>query len=226
MTLYLIGGGSPELQSPITQMAFKDATRALYWPFASSETDILGAEDWFVSSLRQQGITVPVEAWLTTDGHEPGELEQFDLLYLGGGSPTRLGTQLATDAWIEAVRHWVREGGTYVGDSAGALEVCEWLTIAASLEDEPKSVGMPGLGLIEGFSLLPHSDTFPAGSAQQFSSTHDIPVIEVPENTAAVIPGDCSHPSIETGTIRSLGVGVASIVAPDGTKTAVPPLAV
>ncbi len=224
MALYLMGGGSPELQRPITAAVFEGAKNVLYLPFASSPGDIGGAEAWFKGTLRDAGVQAPLTSWKTFDGHSPEELEGFDLVYVGGGSPGRVGVELDKPGWREALAGWAESGGTYFGDSAGALAACGPMDIAAGLDDDPLSVGAQGLGLLEGFSIVPHSDVFPADAASAWAREHGVEVLEIPEGAAVFIPEGVSRPSIQGGSLRALGTGGATLVKPDGSREPVPAL--
>ena len=222
MALYLMGGGSPELQRPVTTAVFEGAENALYLPFASSPKDIDGAQAWFKGTLRDAGVQTALTTWKTFDGHSPEELEDFDLVYVGGGSPGRVAKELDKPGWRQALVRWVKSGRTYFGDSAGALAACGPMDVAAGLDDDPLSVGARGLGLLQDLSIIPHSDVFPAGAAAAWAGEHGVEVLEIPEGAAVAIPEGVSRPSVQEGSLRALGTGGVALVRPDGSREPVP----
>lgn len=219
-----MGGGSPELQRPVTAYVFEGAKNALYLPFASSPEDIDGAESWFTGTLRDAGIETLVQTWKTFDGHSPSELQDFDIIYVGGGSPGRVAKELDKQGWRQAMRSWVLAGGTYFGDSAGALAACGPMDVAAGLDDDPLSVGAEGLGLLEGLTIIPHSDVFPAEAAELHAKDKGVRVIQIPEGAAVVIPEGISRPRVGDGSLHALGTGGVAVVSPDGSSKPVPQL--
>jgi cyanophycinase len=116
----------------------------------------------------------------------PGVLPEFDLLFIGGGSPSTLLDCLSgTPLWQDALEQWTRGAGI-AGSSAGAMVLC-----AHSLVPEP-GVDMPtrwsrGMGPISGFGLAVHASGRPPEWSQLVSQTAPVPVIGMDDATGLIL---------------------------------------
>lgn len=118
----------------------------LYWPFALPPELIPGAESWLQAALVDLGIEAQVTAWTSPLQHDPHELNECDLLFVGGGLTSRLVEPVKDANLFEHVRPFITAGGRYYGGSAGALLPCAVVTVAAMLEDDPRASGMKDSG--------------------------------------------------------------------------------
>lgn len=62
----------------------------VYWPFALPDERVSRAPEWLRDSLGDQGIQAEVDAWLSPEGHTLAELQTADLLFVGGGTTSKL----------------------------------------------------------------------------------------------------------------------------------------
>ena len=108
-----------------------------------------------------------------------------------------------------AARAFVWSGGRYYGGSAGAILAFERITVAALVDDDPAAHGMPGLGLLTGWSVLPHADTLHPRTAA--------PVCEVLGDDLLVLPEDGGAVFVD-GVMRPLGSGHVEVLSRDGTR--------
>src|SRR5439155_22807477 len=92
--LYLAGGGTPRQEENVWRAAFAGVCQVLYWPFALPDDRIPGAPDWFRNGLAELGIEVEVDPWSSLAGHDPAELAAADLIFVGGGPPSKLASHL------------------------------------------------------------------------------------------------------------------------------------
>jgi peptidase E len=209
VTLYLAGGGSYSQEALVWREAFSDITRAVYWPFALPDNRIPEATSWLHTALHDLGITVHIDIWPSLDQHSPGDLRPYDLLFVGGGTTSKLAAHIQTHHFEQAVIDFVTNGGVYLGGSAGAILACDEITIASLIEDDPAARGMAGLGLVHGLSVYPHADTYSADPAQLARELgHD--VIALPE---------ASGVAIRDGELRAIGPGTIRLLTDGGHPT-------
>lgn len=173
MTIYLGGGGSAAQESQVWQRALRDVDRFLYWPFALPDHMVVGAEEWLTSSLRELAIDVEVETWESLAGHSPDELAPFDLLFVGGGSTSKLAQHIRDHEFEAAIHRYLEGGGHYYGGSAGAVLAVDSIDIAALVDNDPDAAGVKGLGLIRGVSILPHANFFSSERQQELLANLD-----------------------------------------------------
>ncbi len=207
MTIYLGGGGSAAQESQVWKCALRGADRVLYWPFALPDHMLAGAEEWLTSSLRELGINMEVETWESLTGHSPDELAPFDLLFVGGGSTSKLAQHIRDHEFEAAIHRYLEGGGTYYGGSAGAVFAADSIDIAALVDNDPDAAGVKGLGLIRGVSILPHADLFPLGKQQETARTLGQGVLLLPENSGVMYDGTALH---------AIGPGEVYFMAPSG----------
>lgn len=206
MTIYLAGGGSHTQEALVWREAFSGITHAVYWPFALPDDRIPGAEAWLRNALRDLDINVNIDMWPSLAERSPAELESYELLFVGGGTTSKLAAHVQAYGFTQPVIDFVAGGGGYLGGSAGAILACDAITIAALIEDDPAARGMAGLGLVPGLSVYPHADTFSADPAQLARELgHD--VIALPE---------ASGVAIRDGEMRAIGPGTVRLITDGG----------
>jgi len=180
--VFLAGGGSPQQEELVWREAFSGARSVAYWPFALPEQQAAGAADWLRTALAELRIETEVEPWTTLDGHRAADLDHVDLLFVGGGSTSRLSQHIRDHGFTDVVREFVGSGGRYYGGSAGAVLACGSIAIAAFADgDEACQELSEGLGLVAGVSVLPHANTFSRQQWRAFAEMVDEPVLAVPE---------------------------------------------
>ncbi|MFG1704196.1 Type 1 glutamine amidotransferase-like domain-containing protein [Nonomuraea sp. M3C6] len=120
-------------------------------------------------------------------------VERARYILLAGGRPGPLTRILdGTPVWRAIVAAW-KAGAVLAGESAGSMALTG--RIVASLEEEPAADGLsyswnrPGLGLLPGLRVVPHSDT----TKGQYMLTSllactptNVPIVAVPEHAAVV----------------------------------------
>lgn len=156
-------------------------------------------------SLGAEAMLVPM---LDSSEATPERLpEDFDVLFLGGGDPSRLISALAgTTLWSEAVDRW-RGGTTLAGSSAGAMALCEDCLLPERGADVP-TVWSRGLGPLKGMALAVHASSRPERWLEDVSSRAPCPVVVLDDGVGILLrPG--SPP-------RAAGSGGISVAGPVG----------
>ncbi len=187
--------------------AFAGASRVLYWPFALPSERIPGASSWLRDALHELSIVVDLSTWKDLGEHHTDELSHFDLLFVGGGTTSKLASHIEEHRFGDAVRGFLEAGGTYYGGSAGAVLSCAEITLASQIEDDPRAAGMPGLGLVQGISVLPHADKYARARARDLADSLGQDVLALPEAAGVAI---VDH------TVRAIGPDIVRLVAPGG----------
>lgn len=113
-------------------------------------------------------------------------LRRARLLVLPGGSPARLLRALQESGAAEVVGALLREGGTVLGASAGAMVLCAWTVLP-----EHGLQVVPGLGVVPDALVVPHwsggrADWLAAVEAAVPPSTV---VLGLPEQSGIVLQG-------------------------------------
>lgn len=115
-------------------------------------------------------------------------LAQADLVYLSGGKPGHLLRVLRDSPAWEATLGVRARGGVIAGCSAGAMVMAGW-----QLETRRGKVPLPprwgpGLGVVEGVSIIPHYDRFPEplSALVAFGAPGGVAVLGIDEDTALV----------------------------------------
>jgi dipeptidase E len=166
----------------VWRAAFAGVRRVLYWPFALPDDRIPNAPVWFRNGLAELGIEVEVDPWSTLDGHSPAELAAADLIFVGGGTTSKLARHLRQHGFDKALRDHLAAGGRYYGGSAGALLPCTSIALAAPLDDDHDAALEPaGLDLIAHATVLPHANQFPLADQRRWSTDLAQRLLAVPE---------------------------------------------
>ncbi|WP_353651052.1 Type 1 glutamine amidotransferase-like domain-containing protein [Nakamurella sp. A5-74] len=206
-SVFLGGGGSPDDERDVWTWAHTGVERVLYWPFALAGNILATADEWFRGSLASIDLHPEVVTWTTLQGRRSDELDEFDLLHVGGGNTFRLLDHIRRHEFFTPVRDFVRRGGDYYGGSAGAVIACADIEIAASRD--PNDVGLVDLGalaLIPSYSVLPHHDGN-VTSPLSWASERNRAVIAVPER------GGLHH---RLGTFTAIGPDLSMEITSGG----------
>lgn len=104
--------------------------------------------------LGAEPMLIPVlDSWEATPERLP---EDYDMLFLGGGDPSRLISALTgTPLWTEVIDRW-RAGRALAGSSAGAMALCEHRLLPEPRAEVP-TVWSRGLGPVNGIALAVHA---------------------------------------------------------------------
>lgn len=207
MDLFLAGGGTTEQEAQVWAAAFAGVTNVLYWPFALADERAPAAEAWLSDGMHSLGITAAVSMWTSLAGHDAPELAGYDLVFVGGGTTSKLVNHIRRYGFDTALADHIRGGGRYYGGSAGALLPCEWITLASMIEDDPEAAGTRGIDVFNGASIFPHADTYPPGTAAHLAERLGHSLYALPE---------ASGLHVSDRTISPIGPGAIRIARPDG----------
>jgi dipeptidase E len=189
--LVLGGGGNPDQEREVWQVAFAGLRNVVYWPFAWSGDELKGAPERMHGALARLGIQAEVDTWLTLVGHTAAELESADLLFVGGGETSKLLGHIREHGFGDHVATFVEHGGRYYGTSAGALVATESIVIAALADNDPPAAAFPtAMGLFCGVTILPHADTFAPSDIQSWARELSQRILAIPEAGGVDIQGD------------------------------------
>lgn len=234
-----LGCGSALDEQPLWRaMLGRPLTRILYWPFALTSTMLASADGWLRGNLDSLGLDYELRTWTDLDQHVPSELstQSTDLLFVGGGNTFTLLDHVRRHGFIDAVRDFWSSGGDYYGGSAGAVLACESIAIADGHDaNETRLTDLAGLALLADVAVLPHFTDDQTTAAMQWSTTHSVAVLGLPETaglhyregTATVIGGD-RVTRISQGTVDHVVAGgsfplpAAEGASPSASRGAVP----
>lgn len=210
MTVYLGGGGTAAQEQQVWRLALHDVDRLLYWPFALSDDRLYDAEAWLSSSLASLKLDAEVETWHSLTEHSSAELTDFDLLFIGGGSTSRLTRHIRDHKYEQAIHDFLTGRGHYFGGSAGAVLAADSIEIAALIDEDAEAIGVKGLGLIPEVSIFPHSDLFSSQRQQEVARTLGKNVLLLPEASGVMFDGETLHP---------IGPDAVHLITPDGRRS-------
>jgi cyanophycinase-like exopeptidase len=140
------------------------------------------------------------------------EISDAGLIYLSGGDPAYLATELIdTPVWRAIESNW-RSGSALAGCSAGAMALC------ADIPHLRKQggPGTPGLNVLPALRIIPHYNKFfgwiPDSVAKVVMRAPDgVTIIGIDEMTAAVVGLD-SDTSPEPLALKCYGVGAVHVL--------------
>jgi cyanophycinase len=113
-------------------------------------------------------------------------LPEYDLLYLGGGSPSVLLECLhATPLWDEALRRWAAGAGL-AGSSAGAMALCRDCLVPVPGADKPTRWAA-GLGPLSCVGLAVHVRTRPKQWLDEIAASAPAPVLAIDDATGVLL---------------------------------------
>ncbi len=140
------------------------------------------------------------------------EIENAGLIYLSGGDPSYLATELiGTPVWSAIERNW-RSGSALAGCSAGAM------ALSADIPNFRKqsAPGTPGLNLLPTLRTIPHYNKFfgwiPDSAAKlMVRAPEGVSVIGIDEMTAAVYGLD-TDTTFSPPRLKVYGVGAVHVL--------------
>lgn len=146
-----------------------------------------GIEHFWRLGARSVGLMVLERA----HAHDPDNVEtvrRADLLYVSGGKTARL-----LDA-LEGSPLWqgfllAREAGAWlVGSSAGAMALGDWALVHRPEDgDGTPTLWMPGLGMLQGFAVVPHFDRWSEAQELAGQIVEACAVFGIDEDTAVLL---------------------------------------
>lgn len=205
MRLILGGGGSADDLRVLTSAWVSPGLRVVYWPFALEPGQYGAGSRWWRAAL---GDDVHLDTWHDLTAHAPGELDGADVLLVGGGNTYALLDHVRRSGWVEPAVAWVRTGGTYVGDSAGAVLAGADIDVARFAD--PNDVGLTdttGLALLPDVLVRPHYEPGDLDELRGWMQETGRSVLGLPERGGVVI---------EAGLVTSSGPDDAVLVRRSG----------
>lgn len=185
--VFLGGGGSVEDEATLWDEFAKNGQRVLYWPMALPTREHSSAEQWLRASLAPRG-SFDIVMWSSAADHDSEELVGFDLVFIGGGNTYALLDDLQRHDFLEPVRQFVTDGGSFYGSSAGA--VLAGADISTAEPFDLNDVGIKdtsALNLLSGASLQPHYEPSQRARLQNYVSKTLTTVIAIPERCGIVV---------------------------------------
>jgi dipeptidase E len=151
------GGGSADDERPIYERfaAWVGTGSVLYLPIASKQP---GAEHlaWVTSVLQPMGVG-EIDMWTELAGRDPGALNSYAGVFIGGGNTYWLLHQIRTAGFVQPLRRFAQRGGIIYGGSAGAILLGADIATCAHMDDN--FVGLTdtrGLDLAHGRAVWCH----------------------------------------------------------------------
>lgn len=152
-----------------------------------------GVEHFWRLGARSVGLMVLER----THAHDPDNVDivrRADLLYISGGKTARLLESLeGSPLWQGFLL--AREAGAWlVGASAGAMALGDWALVHRPEDgDGTPTLWTPGLGMLQGYAVVPHFDVWPQARALVDAIAGACAVFGVDEDTAVLLDGGRAH---------------------------------
>lgn len=216
-TIYLGCGSADDEAELWNLMLHRPVTRIVYWPFALPEAILAGADQWLRANLNRLDVAYELNTWTSLDGHSPLELEDVDLLFVGGGNPFQLLHQVRREGFIDPVRAFVHAGGDYYGGSAGAVLACSDINIANG--HDPNTIGLvdlTALGLISDAAVLPHFTAEQVDDSKRWVAASGRTLIGLPEN-AGLRTNQSRFEVVGTGSVHVIALTSTHLALPGST---------
>lgn len=169
-----------------------------------------GVEHFWRLGARSVGLMVLARA----DAEHPDNvavIERADLLYISGGKTARLLDALeGSSLWGGFLRARAR-GAWLLGSSAGAMALGDWALVHRPEDgDGTPTLWMPGLGMLQGYAVVPHFDTWVEAQQLVDEIVGFCTVFGIDEDTAVLLDGGNAHVA---------GRGSARMFRADGSMT-------
>jgi dipeptidase E len=187
--IYLAGGGSAVQEAAVWEHMLEGVSRLLYLPTALSGELLANAENWLLTSLGSRSA-LAVTTWLDLSVHRGEALDDYDLIFVGGGNTYDLVNRFRQAEVAAPLAQFLDGGGTYYGGSAGAIAAGQSIGLARGLDpDRHHDPDDSGLGLVPA-DLLPHFNEARSGRAESWSARHpQRHVVCIPEASGVHIDG-------------------------------------
>lgn len=163
--LALVGSGEylPVMAEVERMLIAGRPPRYVQIPTAAAHEGAASLDRWVtlgVAQAERLGVeAVPLVIRNRTDADDPAiaaQIEGAGLIYLSGGSPTKLAEILRDTAVARAIEVAWQGGAAVAGCSAGAMALTSWVPSIRM----PGSEAQQGLGLVPHLRVIPHFDRF------------------------------------------------------------------
>jgi dipeptidase E len=117
----------------------------------------------------------------------------FDIIYVYGGNRYTILDRIRKTGFDKLIQSHVKEGGLYVGNSAGSIIAGPQIEITKFWDDtDPNEVGIEDLtGLnLTNISIFPHANQKPNVDLEKFRKQVNYPIMSVKDGEAIIIKGE------------------------------------
>ncbi len=154
-------------------------------------------EDWALRGIehfwRLGARSVALMVLERAHAHDPENVEAIkhaDLLYISGGKTGRLLEALEGSPLWEGFLLARQAGAWLVGSSAGAMALGDWSLVHRPEDgDGTPTQWMPGLGILQGFAVVPHYDAWTEADDLTAQMVASCTVLGIDEDTALLLEG-------------------------------------
>jgi dipeptidase E len=167
MKLFLTSAGlQPEITESFLKLLGKkpEETKVCFIPTASYEHHPEG-DAWYVKADKQRlselGFKIITEVDLRKENKKSldNKLKDFDVIFVGGGNTFYLLKYVRESGFNEALKHFLKRRGVYIGASAGSIVVGPDILTAKwgpyGDENTVELKNLSGIGLVD-FIVVPH----------------------------------------------------------------------
>lgn len=130
------------------------------------------------------------------------QLEDYNYIYAAGGNTFDLVKAITESGFEGPLRHFINEGRTYIGESAGAIAIGPSLAGFNTTDEQKDASITKGLGLIDTI-IVPHNDSLDARYTDRAKYIQELNpgcnVLPLNDNQALVINGRAS--SVVSGSL-------------------------
>ncbi len=198
--LYLSGGGYADQTYEADKIAFEGVKNVLYIPFAWDDSSYLSCKDWFEEMISMHNIK---DYHIMTNPYENINLENFEMIYIGGGNTFKLLKELKESGLGKRIVEYLKAGNKVYGGSAGAIIFGKTINTArigdCSDENIVNLIDLNGFNLIN-FDIHCHYNQDDDRLVKNYVNLNNISVIAIPEECVV---------EVENGKInRYLGTGI------------------
>ncbi len=162
--------------------------RLLYWPIAlRGMRPFQSCLEWITEALAPVNIS-DITMWTDLSEHQPGELDQYSAVYIGGGNTFALLAELQKSGFDRHLQGFIRLGKPVYGGSAGAIVLGRDIRTAEHFDrNDIGLLDMQGLDLAEGHAIWPHYRPSHDEMIVSYVQRYQQPVLAIPERAGIVL---------------------------------------
>ena len=195
--LYLSGGGDENQTYNADKQIFADVKKILYIPLAwEGDKSYALCKKWFENMISKHK---PISYDMIITGTTDRNLNNYDLIYIGGGNTFKLLKELRASDLSKKIIDFLNNGGSVYGGSAGAIiwgkhidQKYRKKIISSSTDADKNKVkqsNTSGFNLVKGYDIQCHFIDEELNEYIEYSKNKSVKILAIPEESVLEFDG-------------------------------------